>query len=94
MTMIGNKSLSMSIAKLAIAFFIMIMVPKSISAQNCGCEEGLCCSQFGYCGNTDPYCGTGCKQGPCYAGRTPPSLPSNDVKFTCQNNTTLIFLLY
>lgn len=78
MTMIGNKSLSMSIAKLAIAFFIMIMVPKSISAQNCGCEEGLCCSQFGYCGNTDPYCGTGCKQGPCYAGQTPPSLPNND----------------
>lgn len=65
-------------ATLAIAFFIMIMVPKNVSAQNCGCAEGVCCSQYGYCGNGDAYCGTGCKQGPCYAGQTPPSLPNND----------------
>ncbi|AES67799.2 putative chitinase [Medicago truncatula] len=78
MTMMGNKSLSICMATLAIAFFIMIMVPKNVSAQNCGCAEGVCCSQYGYCGNGDAYCGTGCKQGPCYAGQTPPSLPNND----------------
>ncbi|KAK8534086.1 hypothetical protein V6N13_028231 [Hibiscus sabdariffa] len=38
------------------------------SAQQCGrqaggalCANGLCCSQFGWCGNTPDYCGTGCQ---------------------------------
>ncbi|RWW05645.1 hypothetical protein GW17_00031073 [Ensete ventricosum] len=37
-------------------------------AEQCGrqaggalCPGGLCCSQFGWCGNTDPYCGQGCQ---------------------------------
>ncbi|CAL9750568.1 unnamed protein product, partial [Musa acuminata subsp. burmannicoides] len=37
-------------------------------AEQCGrqaggalCPGGLCCSQFGWCGNTDPYCGEGCQ---------------------------------
>lgn len=81
MNMMENKSLNMSIATLAIAFFIMIIVPKNVSAQNCGCAEGLCCSQHGYCGDTDAYCGTGCQEGPCKGGNIPPSTPSpsNDV---------------
>lgn len=41
-----------------------------VSGQNCGCAPGLCCSRYGYCGNGDPYCGTGCQSGPCY-GSTP-----------------------
>ncbi|XP_045799936.1 endochitinase PR4-like [Trifolium pratense] len=76
MTIMANKSLSISIATLAIAFFIMIMVPKNASAQNCGCN-GLCCSQYGYCGSGDEYCGTGCKEGPC-TGQSSPS-PTNNV---------------
>eukprot|EP00026_Physarum_polycephalum_P008067 Phypoly_transcript_08145.p1 GENE.Phypoly_transcript_08145~~Phypoly_transcript_08145.p1 ORF type:complete len:467 (+),score=85.21 Phypoly_transcript_08145:72-1472(+) len=32
------------------------------------CGGGLCCSQFGYCGNGASYCGTGCQGGPCYGG--------------------------
>jgi chitinase len=60
----ANKSLSISIATLAIAFFIMTMVPKNASAQNCGCN-GLCCSQYGYCGTGNDYCGPGCQEGPC-----------------------------
>lgn len=43
-------------------------------AQNCGCSSDLCCSRFGFCGNTSDYCGVGCQQGPCFA---PP--PANDV---------------
>ncbi|CAL9174530.1 unnamed protein product, partial [Musa hybrid cultivar] len=51
-------------------------------AEQCGrqaggalCPGGLCCSQYGWCGNTDPYCGQGC-QSQC-AGSTPsPSTPS------------------
>ena len=37
-------------------------------AQQCGtqkggvkCANGLCCSQYGYCGSTNEYCGTGCQ---------------------------------
>ncbi|XP_009392872.2 endochitinase-like [Musa acuminata AAA Group] len=37
-------------------------------AEQCGrqaggalCPGGLCCSQYGWCGNTDPYCGQGCQ---------------------------------
>nr|CAB3487493.1 unnamed protein product [Digitaria exilis] len=38
------------------------------AAQNCGCQPNLCCSKFGYCGLGDPYCGDGCRSGPCYSG--------------------------
>ncbi|KAK0582269.1 hypothetical protein LWI29_023616 [Acer saccharum] len=44
------------------------------SAQQCGtqasgalCAGGLCCSQFGFCGSTDAYCGAGC-QSQCSGG--------------------------
>jgi len=35
---------------------------------NCGpgigaCSGGLCCSQWGFCGSTPDYCGTGCQPG-------------------------------
>ncbi|KNA06361.1 hypothetical protein SOVF_181780 [Spinacia oleracea] len=42
-----------------------------VTAQNCGCASGFCCSKFGYCGKTAEYCGEGCKQGPCTSGSTP-----------------------
>jgi len=37
-----------------------------INAQNCGCDSGLCCSKWGYCGSTTAYCSDGCQSGPCY----------------------------
>ncbi|GAB4855366.1 Pro-hevein [Ancistrocladus abbreviatus] len=43
-------------------------------AQQCGqraggqtCPNNLCCSQYGYCGTTDQYCGSGC-QSNCQGG--------------------------
>ncbi|GAB4853071.1 Basic endochitinase, variant 2 [Ancistrocladus abbreviatus] len=43
-------------------------------AQQCGsqvggavCSGGLCCSQYGWCGSTDAYCGQGC-QSQCTSG--------------------------
>nr|WHN38663.1 chitinase [Panax notoginseng] len=45
-------------------------LPVLVSSQNCNCAPDLCCSQYGYCGNDDRYCGTGCREGPCYAGPT------------------------
>jgi GH18 family chitinase len=32
------------------------------------CAGGLCCSQYGYCGSGDQYCGDGCLSGPCSGG--------------------------
>jgi hypothetical protein len=29
------------------------------------CPNGLCCSQFGWCGTSDAYCGSGCQSGGC-----------------------------
>ncbi|CAL9186369.1 unnamed protein product [Musa hybrid cultivar] len=51
-------------------------------AEQCGrqaggalCPGGLCCSQYGWCGNTDPYCGQGC-QSQCTGSTPSPSTPS------------------
>lgn len=32
-----------------------------IDAGGALCPDGMCCSQFGYCGTTDAYCGEGCQ---------------------------------
>ncbi|CAN0830112.1 Endochitinase CHI [Linum grandiflorum] len=43
------------------------------------CAEGLCCSQYGYCGKTDEYCGKKCQAGPCHGasdGGNDPKTPS------------------
>ena len=45
-------------------------LPAFVLAQNCGCDAGLCCSQWGYCGTGDDFCGTGCQAGACYSGQT------------------------
>lgn len=44
-----------------------------VMAQNCGCAEDLCCSQYGYCGTGNDYCGTGCQEGPCDTAPLQPS---------------------
>ncbi|KAG8369439.1 hypothetical protein BUALT_Bualt14G0013800 [Buddleja alternifolia] len=51
---------------------ILLATGKCVSAQNCGCAANLCCSQFGYCGTGNDYCGSGCRSGPCFAA------PSNN----------------
>ncbi|CAN0829570.1 Acidic endochitinase WIN6.2C (Fragment) [Linum grandiflorum] len=62
----------------------------SYSIPNCGsqagdkkCKGGLCCSYFGFCGDTKNYCGEKCQSGPCTGGggkyddpKTPP--PANN----------------
>ncbi|GAB2214569.1 hypothetical protein Droror1_Dr00018922 [Drosera rotundifolia] len=56
-----------------IIFIIVVMFLNSSLAQNCGCGSSLCCSQYGYCGTSDAYCGVGCQDGPC-------KLPVNNTK--------------
>lgn len=46
---------------------LILQAGTSVSGQNCGCAANLCCSQYGYCGTSDAYCGNGCQAGPCYA---------------------------
>ncbi|PIN15007.1 putative chitinase [Handroanthus impetiginosus] len=54
---------------------VILAAGKWVSGQNCGCAPNLCCSQYGYCGTGDTYCGNGCRSGPCYG-----SQGNNDAK--------------
>ncbi|KAK0606968.1 hypothetical protein LWI29_007070 [Acer saccharum] len=44
---------------------VALAIPRNVMSQNCNCAPNLCCSQFGFCGTGDQYCGAGCKAGPC-----------------------------
>ncbi|KAJ8322961.1 hypothetical protein QVD99_007360 [Batrachochytrium dendrobatidis] len=46
------------------------------------CPNSLCCSQYGWCGNTDAHCGIGCQNpfGTCNGAPPTPPTPSVDVK--------------
>ncbi|KAJ7953208.1 Chitinase [Quillaja saponaria] len=70
--------------------FTLILVLLKISAEQCGkqaggqvCPNGLCCSQFGFCGTTNEYCETGrgcqsqCKPSGTGGGPTPKPTPSS-----------------
>ncbi|ESQ38983.1 hypothetical protein EUTSA_v10001575mg [Eutrema salsugineum] len=48
-------------------FVFILTVSKPVTSQNCGCASDFCCSQYGYCGQTDDYCGDGCREGPCHS---------------------------
>ncbi|CAK9215606.1 unnamed protein product [Sphagnum troendelagicum] len=59
---------------LAAAVVAIISLVQVCEAQQCGsqagnalCANDLCCSQYGYCGSTAAYCGTGC-QSQCRCG--------------------------
>ncbi|KAG5530509.1 hypothetical protein RHGRI_025453 [Rhododendron griersonianum] len=57
-------------------------LPTLISGQDCGCAADECCSQYGYCGTSDAYCGTGCQAGPCTAApgaSTPTDVSVSDI---------------
>ncbi|TXG72772.1 hypothetical protein EZV62_001351 [Acer yangbiense] len=44
---------------------VALAIPRNVMSQNCNCAPNLCCSQYGFCGTGDQYCGAGCKVGPC-----------------------------
>lgn len=65
---------------LALALVLWITMA---SAEQCGsqaggavCPGGLCCSKFGFCGNTPAYCTDGC-QSQCSGGGSPSPTPTN-----------------
>ncbi|KAI4369211.1 hypothetical protein MLD38_017682 [Melastoma candidum] len=65
------------LSSLVIVLVAMIstLLPLALS-QNCGCTSDLCCSQYGYCGTGDAYCGNGCQAGPCYSSSSGSSVAS------------------
>jgi exo-beta-1,3-glucanase (GH17 family) len=82
----------MAMAKVVLLVALLVAVGATVaSAQDCdenrSCGDGRCCSQWGYCGCTFDYCGSGCKSqcnscggaaatiGVCY-GRLGNNLPS------------------
>ncbi|XP_058767420.1 endochitinase-like [Vicia villosa] len=57
-----------SIIKLSCLILCILHFSLGSKGEQCGkqsngafCPNGLCCSQFGWCGDTEPYCGTGCQ---------------------------------
>nr|QEL09512.1 class I chitinase [Pinus banksiana] len=61
---------------------IMITGLPSVSAEDCGqqaggavCPRGLCCSKWGWCGNTEAHCGLGCQSQCGGGGSTPTPTP-------------------
>ncbi|PRP74051.1 putative glucan 1,3-beta-glucosidase [Planoprotostelium fungivorum] len=41
---------------------VAVVAFSSVFAQNCNCPSDQCCSQFGYCGTGNDFCGAGCQQ--------------------------------
>ncbi|KAH7572885.1 hypothetical protein JRO89_XS03G0028600 [Xanthoceras sorbifolium] len=50
---------------------VALAIPTHVMSQNCNCAPNLCCSQYGFCGTGEEYCGQGCKGGPCTPSPTP-----------------------
>ncbi|CAL4908084.1 unnamed protein product [Urochloa decumbens] len=62
---------------------VFLLCATAARAQQCGAQAGgrlcgncLCCSQFGYCGDTAPYCGAGCQSQCSGCAGPPPGPPS------------------
>eukprot|EP00253_Pinus_taeda_P002839 PITA_02839 len=81
---IGKMSSILLATILAIftAMAIMITGLPSVSAEDCGqqaggavCPRGLCCSKWGWCGNTEAHCGLGCQSQCGGGGSTPTPTP-------------------
>lgn len=68
--------IALSVAVVAV---VLMLQQQTVQAQNCGCSSALCCSQFGFCGSGDAYCGTGCRSGPCYSTSTTGTSSISDI---------------
>lgn len=64
---------------IVIGVLVAAAMPARVSGQNCGCSSDLCCSQYGYCGTGNDYCGAGCQEGPCFAPPTPNDVSVPDI---------------
>ncbi|PRP84626.1 putative glucan 1,3-beta-glucosidase [Planoprotostelium fungivorum] len=44
------------------SILLLVVLLAAALAQNCGCGASECCSQYGYCGTGNDYCGQGCRE--------------------------------
>lgn len=76
--------ISPSIFSPLLILLLLLVLARQGEAEQCGhqaggalCPGGLCCSEYGYCGTTDPYCGKGCQsQCPTPSPPPPPPVPT------------------
>ncbi|GMI92999.1 hypothetical protein HRI_002969200 [Hibiscus trionum] len=73
-----------------LTFLLLATLAASAMAQNCGCAPDLCCSQYGYCGRGNQYCGTGCKEGPCFSKSPSASGVSLSIRSLISENWALM----
>eukprot|EP00252_Welwitschia_mirabilis_P025951 TRINITY_DN82_c0_g4_i1.p1 TRINITY_DN82_c0_g4~~TRINITY_DN82_c0_g4_i1.p1 ORF type:complete len:276 (+),score=-28.55 TRINITY_DN82_c0_g4_i1:18-845(+) len=71
---------------LVMALPLLLALAQDAAAQNCGCADDLCCSQYGYCGTGDAYCGAGCQEGPCNSSPSSPSGSGGSVSSIVTND--------
>ncbi|KAG6547903.1 hypothetical protein Mapa_010723 [Marchantia paleacea] len=78
----GGMARTESPRALALLLLVVPFLLQASKAEDCGaaaggalCPGDNCCSQYGFCGVGDNWCGDGCQSGPCYSG-TPPSPPT------------------
>ncbi|KAJ4868702.1 Chitinase family protein [Raphanus sativus] len=57
----------MTLTKTSLVFLLCLLsfYSETVKSQNCGCSPDLCCSQYGFCGTGNDFCGLGCQSGPC-----------------------------
>jgi len=82
----------MSSSKISIFILCIVFLISSIQAQDCNCANGLCCSQFGFCGSTSEYCGSGCQSGPCVTQSPIPSPTPCSPKHTMSQSDLLTIM--
>ena len=85
LTIMGGISFSLSHF---ITFVTLVLLAVGANGEQCGwqvggtlCPNGLCCSKFGWCGNTDEYCSPdkGCQRN-CWGSPTPtPPTPGAEI---------------
>ncbi|KAK4494843.1 hypothetical protein PRZ48_014199 [Zasmidium cellare] len=59
-----------------------------------GCAEGFCCSQWGYCGKSQDYCGTGCQFGACFGNSSFPAASGSAPVGTASANDSTISVAF
>lgn len=56
-------------------------------ANGATCENDLCCSEHGYCGDSLEYCSMGCQSGACYAHHSENIMPADPERGEEKENT-------
>ncbi|GAU50124.1 hypothetical protein TSUD_192450 [Trifolium subterraneum] len=71
----ANTKLSCLILSLLTFFLVTKAEQCGSQANGARCPNNLCCSKFGFCGDTDAYCKDGC-QSQCKSSTPTPTTPT------------------